>query len=86
MEFVRIEYTGSKVYRDRTAQKTVWNPGDTRPVPAQYAKVLLRFAEFSLCAAKAAAKTTPSWSRPRPHNWPWSRLKTTRPSKWSPCC
>lgn len=59
MEFVRIEYTGSKVYRDRTAQKTVWNPGDTRPVPAQYAKVLLRFAEFSLCAAQAAAKTEP---------------------------
>ena len=48
MEFVRIKYTGWKPYTDRTPLKTAWTPGDTKPIPAQYAKPLLRFAEFKV--------------------------------------
>lgn len=48
MEFVRIEYTGWKPYTDRTPLKNKWAPGDAKLIPAQYAKLLLRFAEFKL--------------------------------------
>lgn len=55
MEFVRIKYTGWKNYTDRTPLKTAWAPGDTKPIPAQYAKPLLRFAEFNVSEETATA-------------------------------
>jgi hypothetical protein len=55
MEFVRIKYTGWKPYTDRTPLKTAWAPGDTKPIPAQYAKPLLRFAEFKVSEETAPA-------------------------------
>jgi len=55
MEFVRIKYTGWKPYTDRTPLKTAWAPGDTKPIPAQYAKPLLRFAEFKVSDDTAPA-------------------------------
>lgn len=55
MNLVRITYTGTKYYRDKTELRTEWTPGDTKLLPEEVARKLLRFAEFSV-AAEAAVK------------------------------
>jgi hypothetical protein len=52
MELVRIQYTGSKPYRDKTKLRNTWATGQSRLVPDEIAKPLLRFAEFSLSASE----------------------------------
>lgn len=46
MNFVNIEYSGKKPYTDRTALRNEWKPGDSKLVPEQDARALLRFVEF----------------------------------------
>lgn len=46
MKLIAVKYSGQKPYRDRTALRNVWAPGDVKRVPEREAKVLLRFAEF----------------------------------------
>jgi len=48
MELVRLQYTGTKPYRDKTKLRNTWETGQSRLVPDEIAKPLLRFAEFSL--------------------------------------
>ncbi len=48
MELVALTYSGRKTYPDKTPLRAVWEPGDTKRVPAHTAKLLLRFAEFSV--------------------------------------
>lgn len=55
MNFVTIEYSGKKQYTDRTALRNEWKPGDSKLVPEQDARALLRFVEFRL--GKKAADT-----------------------------
>ena len=55
MNFVSIEYTGRKPYRDRTAIRNVWTPGDVRLVAERDSKTLLKFAEFNLAEKKPGA-------------------------------
>ena len=45
MNFVRITYTGRKLYRDR-ATGHVWTPGEEKLVSEAIAKPLLKFVEF----------------------------------------
>lgn len=47
MKLVTVKYDGRKFYRDRTALRTEWNPGDVKRIPEREAKTLLRFAEFN---------------------------------------
>lgn len=47
MELVRIQYTGSKTYHDKTKLRNTWQTGQARLVPDEIATPLLRFAEFS---------------------------------------
>lgn len=51
MDFVRIEYTGRKPYRDSTPTRRQWLPGDVKLVPDRDMKALLRFIEFRRAAA-----------------------------------
>lgn len=46
MKLIVVKYEGQKFYRDRTALRNEWNPGDVKRVPDREAKILLRFAEF----------------------------------------
>jgi hypothetical protein len=46
MDMIALKYSGKKPYRDRTALRTYWEPGNVKRVPAREAKTLLRFAEF----------------------------------------
>lgn len=46
MKLTVVKYEGQKLYRDRTALRNEWNPGDVKRVPEREAKILLRFAEF----------------------------------------
>lgn len=50
MNFVRITYTGRKIYRDR-ATGHIWQPEEERLVSEAIAKPLLKFAEFKRTAA-----------------------------------
>lgn len=54
MNFVRITYTGRKLYRDR-ATGHVWQPQEERLVSEAIAKPLLKFVEF-----KRTADLTPA--------------------------
>ena len=49
MNFVRITYTGRKIYRDR-ATGHIWQPEEERLVSEAIAKPLLKFAEFKRTA------------------------------------
>lgn len=53
MKLVRITYAGRKPYRDKTALRNLWEPGDTKLVPDVAAKTLLRFGEFALAGEAA---------------------------------
>ncbi|RMX08504.1 hypothetical protein D8I35_05350 [Corticibacter populi] len=55
MNFIKIQYTGRKPYRDATKLRNVWAPGDAKLVPELDAKMLLRFAEFQPAEAKQQA-------------------------------
>lgn len=55
MDLVRITYTGRKFYRDKTALRNEWNPGDTKLVPEPVAKVLRRFGVFVDAESQVAA-------------------------------
>lgn len=46
MKLIAVKYSGRKPYRDRTALRNEWLPGNVKRVPERDAKVLLRFAEF----------------------------------------
>ena len=46
MKLIAVTYSGRKPYRDRTALRNDWLPGDVKRVPEREAKILLRFAEF----------------------------------------
>ncbi|BCX53874.1 MULTISPECIES: hypothetical protein [Comamonas] len=50
MNFVRITYTGRKIYRDR-ATGHIWQPEEERLVSEVIAKPLLKFVEFKRTAA-----------------------------------
>lgn len=50
MNFVRITYTGRKIYRDR-ATGHIWQPEEERLVSEAIAKPLLKFVEFKRTAA-----------------------------------
>lgn len=43
-----LEYKGKKPYRDRTALRFEWQPGDVKRIPKSMGKALLKFAEFSV--------------------------------------
>lgn len=45
MDLLRIAYSGRKPYRDKIS-KTSWLPGDVKPVTADTARRLKKFAEF----------------------------------------
>lgn len=47
MKLITVKYEGRKLYRDRTALRTEWSPGDVKRVPEREARILLRFAEFA---------------------------------------
>lgn len=49
MNFVRISYTGRKIYRDR-ATGHIWQPEEERLVSEAIAKPLLKFVEFKRTA------------------------------------
>ncbi len=49
MNFVRITYTGRKIYRDR-ATGHIWQPEEERLVSEAIAKPLLKFVEFKRSA------------------------------------
>lgn len=49
MNFVRITYTGRKIYRDR-ATGYIWQPEEERLVSEAIAKPLLKFVEFKRTA------------------------------------
>lgn len=49
MNFVRITYTGRKIYRDR-ATGHIWQPEEVRLVSEAIAKPLLKFVEFKRTA------------------------------------
>ncbi|MEQ6437211.1 hypothetical protein V8Z74_19590 [Comamonas sp. w2-DMI] len=49
MNFVRITYTGRKIYRDR-ATGYIWQPGEEKLVSEAIARPLLKFVEFSRTA------------------------------------
>lgn len=49
MNFVRITYTGRKIYRDR-ATGHIWQPEEERLVSESIAKPLLKFVEFKRTA------------------------------------
>ena len=49
MNFVRITYTGRKIYRDR-ATGHIWQPNEERLVSEAIAKPLLKFVEFKRTA------------------------------------
>lgn len=46
MKLVPVKYSGRKPYTDKTALRNRWEPGDTKLVPDDCERVLLRFAEF----------------------------------------
>jgi len=52
MKFVNIRYVGAATYRDRTALKNVWEPGDEKPVSEKDAHTLLGYLEFERAEAK----------------------------------
>lgn len=54
MNFVRITYTGRKIYRDR-ATGHIWQPEEERLVSEAIAKPLLKFVEFERTAKLKAA-------------------------------
>ena len=56
MNFVKIRYEGRAPYKDRTALKNTWEPGDTKLVSERDAKLLLGYLEFKRVEADAAAK------------------------------
>jgi hypothetical protein len=67
MNFVRITYTGRKIYRDR-ATGHIWQPEEERLVSEAIAKPLLKFVEFKrrlTSAGGAAAATGPGANRHR---------------------
>jgi hypothetical protein len=69
MNFVRITYTGRKIYRDR-ATGHIWQPEEERLVSEAIAKPLLKFVEFKRTAdlkpaAAATAATGPGANRHR---------------------
>ena len=55
MNFVRIQYNGWKVYKDRTTLRNVWTPKDEKLVPENDAKALLKFPEFKRIEAEEKA-------------------------------
>jgi len=55
MNFVRITYTGRKIYRDR-ATGHIWQPEEERLVSEAIAKPLLKFVEFKRTAALKPAE------------------------------
>jgi hypothetical protein len=52
MNLVRITYSGAKPYRDKTSLRNDWQPGDTKTVTTEAAKILLRFVEFKKAEGK----------------------------------
>lgn len=46
MKLIAVKYEGRKDYRDRTALRNEWKPGDVKRVPEREARQLLKFAEF----------------------------------------
>ena len=56
MNFVRITYTGRKIYRDR-ATGHIWQPKEERLVSEAIAKPLLKFVEFKRTASLKPAET-----------------------------
>lgn len=58
MNLVRLTYTGTKSYRDKTKLRNTWEPGQARLVPDEIAKLLLRFAEFTKDDGEAAPTDT----------------------------
>lgn len=50
MNLVKVKFTGSRAYRDRTPLANCWNPGDVKPVPEDDARTLCRFVEFERLA------------------------------------
>ena len=59
MKFVNIRYEGVATYKDRTALKNEWQPGDEKLVSERDAKQLLGYLEFTRVEdkPKKAAKT-----------------------------
>ena len=59
MKFVNIRYAGTATYKDRTALKNEWQPGDEKLVSERDAKQLLGYLEFTRVEdkPKKAAKT-----------------------------
>ena len=57
MNFVRITYTGKKLYRDR-ATGHVWTPDEEKLVSEAIAKPLLKFVEFKRTADLPKAEPT----------------------------
>ena len=57
MNFVRITYTGKKLYRDR-ATGHVWTPDEEKLVSEAIAKPLLKFVEFKRTADLPQAEPT----------------------------
>lgn len=55
MNFVKIRYEGRAPYKDRTALKNTWEPGDTKLVSERDAE-LLGYLEFKRVVADTAAK------------------------------
>ena len=56
MNFVRITYTGRKLYRDR-ATGHIWQPNEERLVSEAIAKPLIKFVEFKRTASLKPAET-----------------------------
>ncbi|WP_054076115.1 hypothetical protein [Comamonas testosteroni] len=63
MNFVRITYTGRKLYRDR-ATGHIWQPEEERLVSEAIAKPLLKFVEFKRTADLKPA--VPEQQQPQP--------------------
>lgn len=58
MNFLRITYTGRKIYRDR-ATGHIWQPEEERLVSEAIAKPLLKFVEFKRTASLKPAEEPP---------------------------
>lgn len=48
MDVITVKYTGGRAFRDRTALRLVWEPGDVKIVTPGMAQSLTRLAEFEV--------------------------------------
>lgn len=53
MQYLNLKFSGAKPYRDRTALRTVWQPGDVKAIPEPAARILRKFAEFAVVGGEA---------------------------------